>query len=157
MDDPGAMAILKYYAESRIRQNVKQVLQVAEGYSGVIGSIGEIITKETTIRIPMLKELKKYNVPFIYNERPVNISLKDDALDLGLPIIYSFNVIDDVLVEKEIDARLDKLTKEFQLTGNNILLVATTTPLTIRRIQKWIDELKKESISLSFVSELIRE
>ncbi len=155
-DDQGELAILNYYAPGRIKQNVKLTLQVAEGYTGVIGSIGEIITRETSVRDPMLQELRLYNVPFIYNERAVNISLKDDARDLELPIIYSYHVLDDILMEEEIDARLNHWTKEFQLEGNNVLLVGRVSALTINRVEKWIEELKKDGIKLSFVSELIR-
>lgn len=153
LNDPGQLAILSYYKSERIQDFVKQILQMSEGYSGVIGSLGEVISKESVVIKPVLQMLKRYDVPFIYNERPTNLFVKDEALDLGLPVIYSYHVIDDVLIAKEIDEKLDFWVKRFQFSGENILLVGRVSELMVSKVDKWARDIQSEGVKLSYVSE----
>jgi len=155
LNDPGEMGIIKLAESENIKINMRHIIESAEGYKGMIGTIGEIITGSMAKTIPVLDMIKKHKLALIYNERPANSHISDGARSRGIKIIKKFVVIDAIPTSESIDLQLNKIIENSNIENNNTLIVARPLPLSITRLKIWIDKMKKNNMKISNVSELL--
>lgn len=155
LSDPGEMGILTFAGNENVKLNMHKILESAEGYKGIIGTIDEKITRSIKKIITVIDMIKKYEIAFIYNERPVNAYIKNEAKSIGLPIINKFVVVDAIPTKKDIDMQLERIADNVRIENQDTLIVVRPFPISILRIRKWIDDLNKKNITISKVSELI--
>lgn len=143
--DPGPMAILNDAAKDKNIFRLNSVLAAAKDYVGVLASNDETITKSLVSILPVLDDLQKHKTLFIYNERPGNAFLKQEAGAIGLPIISHYVVVDDVLSAEAIDAKLEEVSAMILEEEKTVLVVGRPYPLTIKRIELWLKALKEKN------------
>lgn len=154
-EDPGPNAILADAGKAKNMFRLKSTLALAEGYPGVMSSVGEQITHSLVNILPVIDELKKHQLFFVYNEKPSNQSLLQEAKAVGLKVVNSYSVIDDVLTDEAIDGKIAEAVKTFN-EGKNTVIVSRPYPITIKRLENWVKNMREsgKTVTISPVSHL---
>lgn len=156
LSDPGPMAILNDASKATNIQHLQSALNTGKDFVGLLTPVDETVTKSLSTILPLIDEMQKQKTLLIYNERPSNAFLRQESRAIGLKVIPSYVVIDDVLTPEAIDAKLEEVRKLILEDQKTILIVGHPYPLTIKRLEAWLAALKeKHGIEPSPVSTII--
>lgn len=155
MVDPGPNALLSHSGKTKNLYRIRSTMSVAENYIGLLPSVDEKLTHSLVSILPLIDEIKKYNVAFIYQERPGNAFLKEEARAIGLPIITHYVLVDKWLNKQAIDDQLSEVEERLE-RGEDVLIVGRPYPLTIKRLEVWLKQGKARGLNLVPVSQLVQ-
>jgi polysaccharide deacetylase 2 family uncharacterized protein YibQ len=103
--------------------------------------------------IPVLQEMKKENLLFLYAGGLQNNILNQIAAKISFPLLTSDLVIDEDMSEDKILLKLGELEKIAQEKGVAIG-VGHSYPITIKNLLAWINKLSSTNIKIMNIVEL---
>lgn len=159
LSDPGPFALLTSFGKARNIFRLKSALDTAQGYVGVLSPTNESVTHSLLSIIPIIDEIKKYGILFIYKEKPSNRFLEKEARAIGVSTISNYVLIDEIPTKEAIDKKLDEITKMVAEEKKTVLAVGNSYPLTIKRVELWAQMQKenKNSTKISPVSDMVKK
>ncbi len=152
--DPGSLGLVSFYGVEKNRINLKKILSVTSGYTGLLTPVGEKFTHSLASIIPIIDSIKKSQLSFIYNEKEVSEGLREEISSKQVPVISKYVVIDDVLSRESIEMKLDKIREIIMDGGDSILAVGRPYPVTIKTVASWVEKNKKDGINIVPVSSI---
>ncbi len=155
LTDPGPLAILNDASKEKNLFRLKSLLTAAKDYTAVLAPEDETVTRSLVTALPLIDGLHKQGTTLIYNEKPANASLRQDAESVGLSIYPHFMVADETLSQEAIDGKLEEARKAVMEEGQTVLVVGHAYPLTVKRISAWLKKLHDAGLDVSPVSSVI--
>lgn len=146
-EDPGYKSLLTRHSTQKNIENLKWILEQAEGYVGVTNFMGSQFTKDRRKLEPILRELSKKEFIFFEQiETPYSV-VKNTAKNTNLPYLKMDNLIDQIATPYKIQEQLKELEAIAKEKGYAIG-VASTYPVTYTAINDWYKTLSEKNISL---------
>lgn len=148
-DDPGPHTLLAEAAPDANLDRLGWITGRAGSSIGVVGAGGRFATSPAAV--PVVRELATQGLGLV---EVGGRGLGQAAAAADLPYVGNGRVIDDELAPLAIDYELAALEAEALETGR-ALGIAQPYPITIERLQAWIDSLADKGLVLAPVSALL--
>jgi polysaccharide deacetylase 2 family uncharacterized protein YibQ len=153
-DDPGPRGLLTSLGPDENAERLDWILGRAEGYVGVINSMGSrFLASETHMR-PVLAALGRRGLAFVDGRESAQSLGARLASALGVPRAINDRFIDVEPTRIAIDGRLEQLER-LALTGGIAVAVARPLPVTMERLRQWAGKLEAKGIALAPVSAIL--
>lgn len=155
VDDPGSFALVTTLDTENNLKRLDWVLSRVGGYAGVYSDADEKFSESQSSVRPILYELKKRNLMFIYGGGYGNTSFMQLAKNIDQQVVISDLVIDTKISADRIKESLDALEQSAKKNGY-ALGMGAPYPITIKMLEQWIPTLKEKGIELVPVSMLLQ-
>jgi polysaccharide deacetylase 2 family uncharacterized protein YibQ len=155
IDDPGYFGILRSLHNKGNMSRLESVLTKFPSLKGVYSDGWEKFTSYKDETIPILDEIKKENLIFIYGNGTNNKIFNDLAQERSMRVVYRDLLIDKEVSEDSIKARLIEL-EELATKNGSVIAYARPYPLTLSLLSEWIASLDKKGISIAPISQIMK-
>lgn len=155
VDDPGSFALATNLDAEHNLKRLDWLLSRVGGYAGVYSDANEKFTESQSNIRPILYELKKRNLAFIYGAGYGNISFLQLAKNIDQPIIIGDVAIDTTISADRIKESLEALEQSAKKNGYAVGIGAPY-PITIKIVEQWLPTLKEKGIELVPASMLLQ-
>ncbi|MCD6035933.1 MAG: hypothetical protein K0R63_1674 [Rickettsiales bacterium] len=154
ISDPGPYALISSLSDTENLERLHWILEVTKGYAGVYSPRFEKFTFSLRVVHPILEELKKRGVSFVYGGDAENYSLLNLTDQLGVPTVGTDYVIDETITPSGIAKALKDLETVADKNGYAVG-VGRPYPVTTAMLREWLMTLDAKNIRLVPVSELL--
>lgn len=146
-NDPGPHTLLSHQTDKINIDRLNWLMSRMSGYVGIANiQGGKFISVEDALA-PIMREVKNRGLLYIdYNPDAIDTAYQISQ-EIQLEYLQSTIKIDKILDRESIDKALKKL-EQAALTHGQAIGVATAFPLSIQRLNKWAEDLKKRGIYL---------
>jgi polysaccharide deacetylase 2 family uncharacterized protein YibQ len=155
IDDPGYFGILRNQHNKGNLSRLNSIITKFPSIKGVYSDPKEKFTSYSEELKPILDEIKKDNLVFLYGNGVGNKIFDNLAKERSITVLYKDSLIDQEVNEASIKARLSELETIANEKGF-VLAYARPYPLTLSIISDWINSLDKKGISLAPVSQIAK-
>jgi polysaccharide deacetylase 2 family uncharacterized protein YibQ len=141
-DDPGPQALLTQLDQLQNQQRLQWVIARAEGYVGLVATMGSRFTGSEPHVKPVLEQVKAQGLMFLDNRSSEDSVVAAVAQDLGLPHAVNNRTLDEGDVGRlTIDARLAQIER-LALNDGASIAIGRPYPATLERLGAWVKTLE---------------
>jgi len=153
-NDPGPHTLLTSLTAAQNKVRLHWLLGRVTGYVGVVNRMGSrFTTSETHVR-PVLKELGQRGLLFVDSRSSLHSVAARMAGEVGLPRAINNRFIDAEVSRAAIDTRLKEIERIAKTAGYAVG-IGSAFPVTIDRLQRWVQTLEGKGLALAPVSALV--
>ena len=153
-NDPGPHTLLTSLTAQQNKVRLHWLLGRVTGYVGVVNRMGaRFTTSETHVR-PVLKELGQRGLLFVDSRSSLHSVAARMASEVGLPRAINNRFIDAEASRAAIDTRLKEIERIAKTAGHAVG-IGSPFPVTIDRLQRWVQTLEGKGLALAPVSALV--
>lgn len=147
-DDPGPQALLTQLDQLQNQQRLQWVIARAEGYVGLVATMGSRFTGSEPHVKPVLEQVKAQGLMFLDNRSSEDSVVAAVAQDLGLPHAVNNRTLDEGDVGRlTIDARLAQIER-LALNDGASIAIGRPYPATLERLGAWVKTLEARGFEL---------
>ena len=155
IDDPGYLGILRAQHNKGNMNRLNTILTKFDMIKGVYSEPSEKFTSYAEELKPILDEIKKNNLLFLYGNGVGNKIFDDLTTEKSIQVLYKNILVDQEVNDIAIKARLSELEKIATEKGF-VIAYARPYPLTLSIILDWINSLDKKGISIAPISQIAK-
>ncbi len=153
-NDPGPHTLLTSLTAAQNKVRLHWLLGRVTGYVGVVNRMGSrFTTSESHVR-PVLKELGQRGLLFVDSRSSLHSVAARMAGEVGLPRAINNRFIDAEVSRAAIDTRLKEIERIAKTAGYAVG-IGSAFPVTIDRLQRWVQTLEGKGLALAPVSALV--
>lgn len=154
LQNPGPYALKLSSDNSTNLERLIMLLSLTKGYNVVYSEVTDIFSHSSARIIPILEELKKRGLSFLYGGGYNNFSFIQIAREYHYPVLVNDIIVDEVLTEESINKKLLELEK---ISKKKKYAIAMVNPylVTIKAIKKWLTTLDSKGIQVVPISFLL--
>ena len=146
-NDPGPRTMLVKAPWSANEDKLHWLLSRMTNYVGVVNYLGARYSASPAALGPLFNELRNRGLMYVDDGSTPLSRAGEVAFDRKLPFAQSSLVIDSVLTEEDIDARLLELESLARDKGT-VIGVASAFPITIDRLVRWAKDADRRGVKL---------
>ncbi|HET8726143.1 MAG TPA: divergent polysaccharide deacetylase family protein, partial [Alphaproteobacteria bacterium] len=150
-NDPGPHTLLTSLSPAANHERLNWVLSQANGYVGVVNSMGSRLTTAPEALRPVLEALDSRGLMFLDSRTAATSVAARVAGEIGLPHADNDRFIDDVASRDAIDRRLRELEALAREQGYAVGM-AYPYPVSFERLAAWIPTLEEKGFVLAPIS-----
>jgi len=146
-NDPGPRTLLVKAPWSANEDKLHWLLSRMTNYVGVVNYLGARYSASPAALGPLFSELRNRGLMYVDDGSTPLSRAGEVAVDSKLPFAQSSLVLDSVLTEEDIDARLLELESLARDKGT-VVGVASAFPITIDRLVRWAKDADRRGVKL---------
>jgi polysaccharide deacetylase 2 family uncharacterized protein YibQ len=150
-NDPGPHTLMVSLQPSEMLDRLAFLLTRATNYVGTIPDMGARFTSTKPSMQYLLEKLKSRGLMFVDNGTSSRSLSAETATDLRIPFSGVDVVLDEVPREDNIDAKLLQLEGIARSRGVAVAS-GSALPVTVRQLEKWVQDLEQRGLQLVPVS-----
>lgn len=153
-NDPGPHTLLVSLRPNEMMDRLGFLLTRATNYVGVIPEMGARFTATKPSMEFLLEKLKARGLMFADNGTSSRSIADDVSKEMRVPFSGVDVVLDEVPREDDINAKLLQLESVARARGVAVA-TASALPVTVRQLEKWVQDLEERGLQLVPVSATI--
>ncbi len=155
LDDPGPQAIMTVLSEEENRKRFNWVLSRGNSYVGLTGRLGSRLLTRRRSLSPVMQDIAERGLLFVDDRATAGSLGYGMAQDLNIPTAYSEGLIDEPSANRTaIDAKLNRIER-IALSKGAAVALAQPYPVTIERLNTWIEELSSRGVALAPITAVV--
>lgn len=155
LSDPGPLGLLTSNSAEEITQRLEDVLELSEGYVGVMSPMREQFTRRTDISETMLRSLQTHELMFLLGQPGDAPEFTELQKSVKAQVLFADMQIDMTPARAAIDAQLAALEAKARERGFAVG-VAQAYPVTVDALAGWAEALGQRGLLLAPASAVLR-
>lgn len=153
-NNPGPYALMSASPKEDNITRLKMLLSLTNNYEGIYSDQNEKFSHNIASIRPILKELKKMGVYYVYGNGYSNHTMIQTADDIDYPMLISDMVIDSDISVEGINDGIKKMVNLAKRKGY-VVAMAHPYPMTIRILEQWLPDASEQGVRVMPVSALL--